>query len=86
GSNPCHNGGTCIDGIDMYWCRCPPGFAGIHCENRCRVKADIAFALDASGSVGQANFIKEIDFVKKVIYGLNLNDNSRVAAETYSNS
>jgi len=50
------------------------------------VKADIAFALDASGSVGKDNFIKQVDFVKRVIYGLNLNGDSRVAAETYANS
>ena len=50
------------------------------------MKADIAFALDDSGSIGKANFVKEIDFVSKVVAGLNLNGESRVAAETYSNS
>ncbi|XP_041368178.1 CUB and sushi domain-containing protein 2-like [Gigantopelta aegis] len=32
-SNPCKNSGTCVDGLDEYTCRCPPGYSGIHCEN-----------------------------------------------------
>lgn len=28
----CHNGGTCIDGIDEYSCTCPPQITGMTCE------------------------------------------------------
>lgn len=28
----CQNGGTCVDGINSYTCRCPPTFTGEHCQ------------------------------------------------------
>ena len=28
----CKNGGTCVDGIDSYTCKCTRGFEGIDCE------------------------------------------------------
>lgn len=31
-SNPCQNGGTCIDGLERYDCNCPQGWDGINCE------------------------------------------------------
>lgn len=31
-SNPCQNGGTCINGLNRYTCSCIPGWSGIHCE------------------------------------------------------
>ena len=31
-SNPCANGGTCTDGINMYNCTCAPGYTGINCS------------------------------------------------------
>ena len=31
-SNPCHNGGTCKDGINSYTCICPPGYTRHDCE------------------------------------------------------
>ncbi|XP_071853005.1 adhesion G-protein coupled receptor G4-like isoform X2 [Apostichopus japonicus] len=32
-SDPCMNGGTCIDSINMFLCTCPLGFVGDFCEN-----------------------------------------------------
>ena len=31
-SNPCRNGGTCIDGANSYQCKCADGYAGANCE------------------------------------------------------
>lgn len=27
----CQNGGTCLDGLNEYFCNCHPGFRGRHC-------------------------------------------------------
>ena len=32
-SNPCSNGGTCIDGVNLAFCECPGGYYGQQCEN-----------------------------------------------------
>lgn len=31
-SNPCTNGGTCVDKIDSFKCHCPPGYADTLCQ------------------------------------------------------
>ena len=33
-SNPCKNGGTCIDGVNMFTCDCPTGFYGYNCDSK----------------------------------------------------
>ena len=33
-SNPCENGGTCIDDLLMYTCECTDLYEGTHCETR----------------------------------------------------
>ena len=32
-SNPCFNGGTCVNGLDRYDCLCTSSYNGVHCEN-----------------------------------------------------
>ena len=39
-SDPCVNGAECIDGIEMYSCTCPEGYAGVNCE-----KSNMAYHL-----------------------------------------
>ena len=29
--NPCANNGTCIDGIDTFFCTCAAGYTGVTC-------------------------------------------------------
>ncbi|XP_019621121.1 PREDICTED: uncharacterized protein LOC109467541 [Branchiostoma belcheri] len=31
-SNPCQNGGQCVDGSNRYDCNCPAGFVGTNCQ------------------------------------------------------
>lgn len=31
-SNPCQNGGTCVDADEGYVCECPEGFMGLDCR------------------------------------------------------
>lgn len=31
-SNPCRNGGTCVDGLASFTCVCLPSYAGLYCE------------------------------------------------------
>ena len=30
--SPCLNGGHCVDGVNDYTCKCPPGYTGKDCE------------------------------------------------------
>nr|XP_043903613.1 delta-like protein 4 isoform X1 [Solea senegalensis] len=39
-SQPCHNGGHCVDSENGYGCVCPPGFEGTRCENKVLTCAD----------------------------------------------
>ncbi|XP_051039368.1 fibulin-7 [Phodopus roborovskii] len=38
-SQPCHNGGTCVEGVNQYRCICPPGKTGNRCENQTQTAA-----------------------------------------------
>ena len=33
-SNPCQNGGACIDGTNRYFCFCQGGYRGDSCEGK----------------------------------------------------
>ena len=58
-SNPCENGGTCVEYVDSYNCTCPANWIGSHCKTedadgiRKRTKAAIAMgALAVTATIG----------------------------------
>ncbi|XP_021567513.1 fibulin-7 [Carlito syrichta] len=38
-SQPCQNGGTCVEGINQYRCICPPGRIGNRCQHQAQTAA-----------------------------------------------
>lgn len=48
-SNPCRNGGTCIDGVNSYKCICSDGWEGAYCET----SESVALGRGSSGIVGR---------------------------------
>ncbi|XP_052037440.1 fibulin-7 [Apodemus sylvaticus] len=38
-SRPCHNGGTCVEGVNHYRCICPPGKTGNRCQHQTQAAA-----------------------------------------------
>ena len=41
--NPCMNGGTCIDGVNLFTCTCAPGYNGDTCETSMKIlKVDLS--------------------------------------------
>lgn len=86
-SNPCQGGGTCINGINGYKCRCPTGRSGTNCERSCDGKADIVFVVDASGSIRENRFKIVLDYVAGVIDNLEVGkDRTRIGLITYSDT
>lgn len=43
-SNPCQNGGTCIDEINSFVCLCLPSYGGATCEKGNNVEKTSAFS------------------------------------------
>ena len=31
-SNPCQNTGTCVNGVNRFWCVCDDGYTGLECQ------------------------------------------------------
>ncbi|XP_024599825.1 transmembrane protein 87B isoform X5 [Neophocaena asiaeorientalis asiaeorientalis] len=38
-SQPCQNGGTCVEGVNQYKCICPPGRTGSRCQHHAQTVA-----------------------------------------------
>jgi collagen type VI alpha len=86
-SNPCKNSAKCVPGLNSYTCTCPAGFTGINCERSCSGRVDIAFVLDASGSIRVERFPKVIETVVKIVeqFQVSMMD-TQFAAVSYSDT
>ena len=86
GSDPCQNNGTCVDLINGYRCVCLPEFIGINCERPCGHQIDLAFALDASGSIRMERWRLVIDFVSDIVtqFEFDALDKTRLAVVSWS--
>ena len=51
----------------------------------CPDPADVVFAIDSSGSIGQENYYTVLDFAKTVVSSLNVGPQTRVGIETFAN-
>ena len=59
-------------------------FDRFHYILACNEPSDVAFILDMSGSIELLNFRKQVEFVREVVYGLNMPQH-RVALATFGN-
>lgn len=50
----------------------------------CPLSADVVFAVDASGSIDIANFLKVTEFIKTIVHNLNLYGHNQVGLELFS--
>jgi len=67
-SSPCHNGGTCVDQVDGFACRCPSGYYDNRCAsviNECNSSpcANGATCLDGTNRSGAA--VRRISVIAK---------------------
>ncbi|MBN3298436.1 FBLN7 protein, partial [Amia calva] len=49
-SNPCQNGGSCVEGVNQYKCTCPQNWSGSHCQHQTQTDSasHAVFILDVS--------------------------------------
>ena len=65
---------------------CPAQFNGIHCERACGHQVDLAFALDASGSIRNERWRLIRDFVADIVteFEFDALDKTRLAVVSWS--
>lgn len=75
-SNPCRNGGQCLNQNGRYLCECRGSFTGKNCERRCTTSKDVVFIMDVSGSLKERLQWQQT-LARRIATGLNY-DNARV--------
>lgn len=49
-SNPCLNGGTCVDGVNTFSCECTSSWTGSHCQISQQGMINISYVTDTNCS------------------------------------
>ena len=75
-SNPCKNGGTCVEGYFNYTCVCPPGRHGERCQCKFAIGYSQAFflKLDKFSNISTVSRkgLKNLSLAQRTSVGLNL--------------
>ncbi|XP_071785279.1 lactadherin-like [Asterias amurensis] len=46
-SNPCLNGGHCVDGVNRFTCWCAPGYEGSTCDKICPIERELPLGMES---------------------------------------
>ncbi|XP_020623484.1 fibrillin-2-like [Orbicella faveolata] len=87
-ADACHKDAYCSNYDGNYTCTCVSGYTGngtiCIAPEKCQVPLDLIFLLDASGSVGKDNYVKEKEFIKIVASRYELERTSQAAVIAFS--
>ncbi|KAJ7330792.1 hypothetical protein OS493_021724 [Desmophyllum pertusum] len=86
--NACHKDAYCYNYDGYYNCICVSGYSGngtvCSAPEKCQAPLDLIFLLDASGSVGKGNYVKEKEFIKIVASRYDLEITNQAAVIVFS--
>ncbi|XP_020614869.1 matrilin-2-like [Orbicella faveolata] len=87
-ADACHKDAYCSNYHGGYKCTCVSGYSGngtvCIAPEKCQAQLDLIFLLDASGSVGEDNYVKEKEFIKTVTSRYELGTTSQAAVIAFS--
>ena len=90
-SNPCLNGGTCIDGCASYTCLCTGSYGGSHCEHRrgrLTIRALYGRRLNDRDGIGKSDpymEVKAVDSDGRTVRKISSRDKGDLSPAWYDN-